>query len=109
MSGLLVFSSVSLMELQRVANIPRQISTYQATLLFQGSLKTVASRHLCGNTLPRQNSFLWPFIVFIKKTVLTTEYFAFRKLWPFSANKRLVWISNWPVLEKPEQELKCEI
>jgi len=41
----------------RVASIPRQIWTSLVTL-FQGTLKPVASRHKCGNTLPQKNYFL---------------------------------------------------
>jgi len=47
--------------------------------------------------------------VFFFKRLLTTEYSAFRKLWPFSANKKTGLDSKLAVLEKPEQELKSEI
>jgi len=41
------------MESVRVASIPEQIQTHFVSLatLFQGTLKTAASRHKCGETL----------------------------------------------------------
>jgi hypothetical protein len=71
-----------------VACILRQSLTQLATL-FQGSLKIVASRHKCGDTLPKKKlkstSFRW---FFTKIREMIMEYSTFKQLfWQYLAKK----------------------
>jgi hypothetical protein len=69
-------------DVARVASIiPWQISIELANL-FQETLKTVANRHKCGDTIPKKSKFSVAFwrIVFLKNREFVTEYFFFRRL-----------------------------
>jgi hypothetical protein len=58
----------------------RQISTELANL-FQQTLKSVASRHKCGDTIPKKPVFCRFFLqLFLKNKEFVTKYSVFRKL-----------------------------
>ncbi len=48
--------------------------------LFQGTLKTIASRHKCDNVFPKQINLFLLGNVFSKKKEFVIEYYNFRKL-----------------------------
>jgi hypothetical protein len=90
-------SSVSFFNFtSQLASIPRQISI-KLGILFQGTLKPVASRHKCGDTLLRkkQLSVAFRWIVFQYKRICYIKYSVF--IWTIFAQKknRLQGNSTW--------------